>query len=357
MAPILRAIRQQAAADAGRTALSFDGQTCAYGPLADRGARVAAWLAGQGVRPGQVVAPMMGNSAAFVEIAIAVNALGAIYLPVNTRLARPEADWILRHSGALLLIHSGASLLIADDDLAASAPAADVILDAAARRDIAGAFGLSAGAFDAVDLAPGDPFRIMYTSGTTGRPKGVIHTAGNFAWKLLDQIAVLPLGRGDRILVCGPLFHVGGADLPGLGILALGGELHIHRGVDADRILATIAEAGITGLWLAPAMLARLIDHGGVAGGALHWCIGGGERTSERRIRDFERLFPTARCVDSYGMTETCSGNTFIPPAGKSTGSDRSASPCRTSGSVSATTTGGTCRPGRMASSACVAPR
>src|SRR5690606_1065322 len=87
---------------------------------------------------------------------------------------------------------------------------------------------------------PDDLFRLMYTSGTTDRHKGVMHTYGNFYWKNADHVVALVLTARDRLLVTGPLYHVGAFDLPGLAVLWAGGTLCIHREFDAAAALGAI---------------------------------------------------------------------------------------------------------------------
>jgi fatty-acyl-CoA synthase len=157
----------------------------------------------------------------------------------------------------------------------------------------------------------------MYTSGTTDRPKGVMHSYQNWYWKTLDHVVALGLGRDDRLLVVGPLYHVGAFDLPGLAVLTTGGTLIVLREFDPDAALAAIAAERVSGAWMAPVMLNRLLAHpdrGRHDLSSLRWMIGGGERTPEERIREFRSLFPSARYVDAYGLTETCSGDTLMDP-------------------------------------------
>ena len=75
---------------------------------------------------------------------------------------------------------------------------------------------------------PDDLFRLMYTSGTTDRPKGVMHTYSNLYWKNADHVVALGLNGGDKLLVTGPLYHVGAFDLPGVG-RAVGWRHDVHR--------------------------------------------------------------------------------------------------------------------------------
>jgi fatty-acyl-CoA synthase len=164
-------------------------------------------------------------------------------------------------------------------------------------------------------VRPGDLFRLIYTSGTTDRPKGVMHTYSNFYWKSADHVVALGLGAADKLLVAGPLYHVGAFDLPGLAVLWVGGTLSILRDFTADRALATIATDRLTGAWLAPVMLGGILAHPERAGydlESLRWVVGGGERTPEARIRAFSQVFTGGRYVDAYGLTESCSGDTMM---------------------------------------------
>jgi fatty-acyl-CoA synthase len=161
---------------------------------------------------------------------------------------------------------------------------------------------------------PGDLFRLMYTSGTTDRPKGVMHSYENYHWKCLDHITTLGLSADDRLLVVGPLYHVGAFDLPGLALFTVGGMLAVQREFDAERALLLIDQENLTGAWMAPVMLNRALALGRRECdlSSLRWLIGGGERTPEDRIRQFGSLFPKARYIDGYGLTETCSGDTLM---------------------------------------------
>jgi acyl-CoA synthetase (AMP-forming)/AMP-acid ligase II len=162
---------------------------------------------------------------------------------------------------------------------------------------------------------PDDLFRLMYTSGTTDRPKGVMHTYANFYWKCADHVLSLGLGHENRLLVTGPLYHVGAFDLPGIAVLWVGGMLYVHRDFDPAQVLASIEKEKLTGAWLAPVMLSALLtfperQHYDVK--SLAWVIGGGERTPEARIRAFSGYFTGGRYIDAYGLTESCSGDTLM---------------------------------------------
>ncbi len=207
--------------------------------------------------------------------------------------------------------------MFVDAELSTLAPAGhrSVLVDAAAQADSG---VLCSAALPPVAPAyrqPDDLFRLMYTSGTTDRPKGVMHSYDNFYWKCMEHVIALGLSAADRLLVVGPLYHVGAFDLPGVAVLWVGGTLCIHREFDAAAALAAIEAERLTGAWLAPVMLGRLLALEGREKydlSSLKWCIGGGEKTPEARIRAFGELFHHGRYIDAYGLTESCSGDTFM---------------------------------------------
>src|SRR3546814_14336281 len=82
---------------------------------------------------------------------------------------------------------------------------------------------------------PEDLFRLMYTSGTTDRPKGVMHAYSNLYWKCMDHVVDLQLTRDDRLCVVGPLYHVGAFDLPGIAVLWVGGSIPLLRERSEER--------------------------------------------------------------------------------------------------------------------------
>lgn len=289
-------------------ALLYDGRRLSYAQLLTRVETVAGLLQRRGIRPGQVVALLMKNSAAFIELSLAVSHVGAVLLPINYRLGAEEVAYILRHSEA--------ALLFVDKELReAAADFAGIVEVSEAAQSDSTLLALGVEPCRASHPSrPGDLFRLMYTSGTTDRPKGVMHSYENYHWKCLDHIAALGLSANDRLLVVGPLYHVGAFDLPGLAVFTVGGMLAVQREFDAETALMLIDQERLTGAWMAPVMLNRslAVGRGERDLSSLRWLIGGGERTPEDRIRQFGSLFPRARYIDGYGLTETCSGDTLM---------------------------------------------
>ncbi|WP_445221106.1 AMP-binding protein [Bradyrhizobium sp. Pa8] len=290
-----------------RPALKYRGEEISYADFDARIRQAAGWLAAQGIDAGDVVAVLMKNSAAFLELVFAASHLGAVFLPINFRLSRDEVGYIAGNAGA--------RLLIVDEELAANAAGAKVVvLNEAAQQRITHLAGEIAPAPMHV-RAPSDLMRLMYTSGTTDRPKGVMLTYDNFYWKSADQTIALGIGAETRLLVVGPLYHVGALDLPGIAVLWHGGFIRIERNFEPETAIAAIAEDKLNAAWFAPVMTTAMLTcpaRHRYDVSSLRWAIGGGEKTPELRIRAFSEFFHNARYIDAYGLTETVGGDTFM---------------------------------------------
>jgi fatty-acyl-CoA synthase len=293
-----------------RCALKYRSEEISYAAFNRRVQIVGGWLASRDIGADDVVAVLMKNSAGFLDIAFAISHIGAVFLPINYRLASDEIAYIVENAGA--------RLLIADEELGASAAgrAPVVLVDAAAQSD-ATRLAPDASPAMAHPRRPSDLMRLMYTSGTTDRPKGVMLTYENIYWKSADHVLALGLSRDTRLLVVGPLYHVGALDLPGIAVLWQGGMLSIQRDFDAAQCLAAIEADRLDSAWLAPVMTTSLLtcpERERYDVSSLRWAIGGGEKTPEARIRAFSQYFTNARYIDAYGLTETCGGDTFMEP-------------------------------------------
>jgi fatty-acyl-CoA synthase len=291
-----------------RVALRYRSEEISYAAFDARIRHLGGWLISRGVKPGDVVAVLMKNSAAFLELVFATSHIGAVFLPINYRLSADEVGYIVGNSGA--------KILIADEELAdiAAGGAPVVLLDEPAQ---------STATRLAADIEPApmhvrqprDLMRLMYTSGTTDRPKGVMLSYENIYWKSADQTLALGLNAETRLLVVGPLYHVGALDLPGIAVLWHGGMLSVHRNFEPEAALAAIEAEKLNAAWFAPVMTTAILtcptrENHDVS--SLRWAIGGGEKTPEGRIRAFSQFFSNARYIDGYGLTESCGGDTLM---------------------------------------------
>ncbi|SHV23021.1 acyl-CoA synthetase (AMP-forming)/AMP-acid ligase II [Mycobacteroides abscessus subsp. abscessus] len=298
--------------NAGRTALISNGEHITYADLDRRTNQLAAALIALGVRKGDRVAVLLVNSAEFIEVLLGCAKIGAITVPLNVRLAAPEIGYILADSGA--------DVLIFHEPLAAQATTA--VTESRARvRHIVRAGGvpatgelsyddlISGGTLDAIngDVEGRDPAFIMYTSGTTGRPKGAILTHDNLLWNAINVLGTDIGVRGDDVTAAvAPMFHIGGLGVHTLPLLYVGGTSVIIPAFDPRATLQAMADHQVTIQFMVPAMWAALMkvpDFDSFDLSALRFAMGGGSPVPLTVI-DFmrERGVPF---TEGFGMTET----------------------------------------------------
>jgi acyl-CoA synthetase (AMP-forming)/AMP-acid ligase II len=296
----------------------FGDEVVTYAEMAGRSAALAAGLHAGGVGAGDVVGLLSYNCTEFLETIFAANHLGAIAMPINWRLAAPEVRYILEHSGARVLVCDESLVELANDATKGiEATLVRACVAAAAPSGWTPVAELRVGA-DIPPPAPAagdDLHRLMYTSGTTGRPKGVMITHANLAWKNLAHIVEFGITGADLGLACGPLYHVGALDLTTTTLIAAGGTTILHRAFDAAAVVDELERSRVTTVWLAPAMVNAImslpdIDERDLS--SVRLVIGGGEKMPIPLIERLQRTFPSAWFADAYGLTETVSGDTFL---------------------------------------------
>ncbi|GGM17946.1 fatty-acyl-CoA synthase [Streptomyces fumigatiscleroticus] len=240
-----------------RVAVVHEGRTWTYRDLHERVLRLAHALRALGTGRGDRVAYLGPNHPAFLETLFAAGALGAVFVPLNTRLTAPELAHNLSDSGSTVLLHS-------PDRAEAARTAAE---EAGVRHRIAlagpddgGALGyeeILAGA-ETGDLdetvAPEDPCMIMYTSGTTGRPKGAVLSHANITWNSINVLVDIDLAGDEVTLVAAPLFHTAGLNMTCLPTLLKGGRVVLVGAFDAEHVLELIESQRVTYMFGVPTM-------------------------------------------------------------------------------------------------------
>jgi O-succinylbenzoic acid--CoA ligase len=250
--PLAQALAHRARTQPDAAALVWRDETISFAQLAARAERVARGLVARGVAPGDRVAALLPNAPAFVELWHATIACGAILVPVNTRLTAPEIALLLDDAAAALLLHG-------EGDLATRAEAACGLLGARApSRALAGnAIGRDAAALP----RPSDPdpvVAIVYTSGTSGRAKGALLGARNFAASAAASRERLGVRAGDRWLAPLPLFHVGSLAILARSALE-GVTAVVHERFDPEAVAAALDGGDLRFASLVPAMLERVL--------------------------------------------------------------------------------------------------
>ncbi|MGY2076640.1 acyl-CoA synthetase [Blastococcus sp. SYSU DS0828] len=305
-----------------RDAIWFDGATTTHAGFAHRVRRTAGALAGLGVRGGDRVAWTGGNHPSALETLYACGQLGAIWVPVNARLAPPEAEYVLTHSGASVVVHGPDHGSLADalrdrlpdvrhwvaaepptDGGARSLPYEDLLAEADA---------------DARDepVTLDDPCLIMYTSGTTGRPKGAVLTHGNMTWNAVNQLLGFDFDQHERTLALAPLFHIGGLNGTVNPTLLRGGCAVVVRRFDPAETLRVIEEQRINSFFAVPTMLdamARLPEFGTRDLSALRTIGAAGAAVPLPTLRTW--LDRGVTMQQAYGMTEAAPGCTVLDSA------------------------------------------
>jgi acyl-CoA synthetase (AMP-forming)/AMP-acid ligase II len=297
----------------------FGDEVVTYGEMATRCAALAGGLHDRGVGAGAVVGLLSYNCTEFLETIFAANYLGAIAMPINWRLAAPEVRYILDHSEARALVCDEALLDLANE--ATKGVEATTLLRACVSGSGVEGWTRLADLRAASNVPPpapaagGDVHRLMYTSGTTGRPKGVMITHANLAWKNLAHLVEFGVTSADVGLACGPLYHVGALDLTTTTMIAAGATTILHRVFEASDVVDEIERSRVTTVWLAPAMVNAIMGLPDVEQrdlSSVRLVINGGEKMPIPLIERLQRTFPSAWFADAYGLTETVSGDTFL---------------------------------------------
>ncbi len=293
----------------GGLALVQGDRRLTYGKLAARVDRLAAGFRALGVQPGDRVAYLGPNDIATFETLFATAHLGAVFVPLNTRLAAPEIAYLLEDSGAKVLVHG---------------PEHAAVVAQTAPHDRGVAHVLTG--LDAVPVAASpvdepvtldDPCLILYTSGTTGLPKGAVLTHGNLTWNTVNQLAHFDLASTDVALCVAPLFHVTGLGQVTMPTFFKGGTVVVAPKFDAEWMLRSIGRLSITGCSAVPTMLQMMCDHPSWDGAdlsSLRLVVYGGSPVAERVAKRW--LARGLRVLQGYGMTEAAPGVFMALPDG-----------------------------------------
>jgi fatty-acyl-CoA synthase len=291
------------------TALVQGSRRVSYRQLEQRSAALAGALAEDGVTAGDRVGYLGLNDIATFETLFAAARLGAIFVPINTRLAAPEVAYLLGDCAPAALV-VGPEL----EPVFAQAHDGQVPCVIYTGTSHERSYELAVSAHEGAPAAPAgvaldDPALILYTSGTTGRPKGAVLSHGNLTWNTINQLAHFPVSDHDVSLCAAPLFHVLGLGQITLPVLLAGGTVVVMPRFDPGMFLAAIAAERATMFPLAPTMMQMLCEHPGWAGTDLSSvrCVPyGGSPVIERVAQAW--LDRGIQVLQGYGMTEASPG-------------------------------------------------
>lgn len=314
----------------GRTALISAAGEVAYHDLADRIDRLADALARRGVGKGDRVAYLGDNHPAFLEALFATTLLGGIFVPVNTRLAPPEVRYALQDSGSRILVHSALlsglavggctgtevthRIVVTESGAPGGAPA-PVEDGSVVVEDLEQVIAAGSPEHVDADVALDDPALILYTSGTTGHPKGALLSHGNITWNCLNVLVDYDVTGRDVALMISPMFHAASLSMGVLPALLKGATIVLEPQFDAGRVLRLVEQYRITNLSGVPTTYQLICEHPAWPGtdlSSLRNLTCGGSAVPLRVINAYE-----ARGLafsGGYGMTETAPGATSLQP-------------------------------------------
>ena len=275
------------------------GRSLSYAQLDHRACQAAALMAAQGIGEGDPVAILCRNRIAFFEILFGCAKLGAIMVPLNWRMPPDELDQLIEDAEPALLFYG------AEDEAAArqlTAASAMIALDDEYERLIEEA---PLRAFRAQWPADG-VWYLLYTSGTTGQPKGVIYTFRMALANYINIRSAIDLRMDDATPNFMPLFHTAGINLHSLPTLIAGGRVIVLPGFDEEALVALLEQRRLDTFFAVPTVYQALLDHPRFASAPLdhvrHWGCGGAA-LPDILVERYKHL--GIRVCNGMGMTET----------------------------------------------------
>jgi HIP---CoA ligase len=313
-----------AAADrfGGRIAIEDGPTALTYGELFEQARSFGAALVEVGIEPGDRVAIWVFNSVEWVIALLGLSMAGAVLVPINTRFKGAEAADILARSGARALVTVTDFLGTDYVDLLASTEVdlpdlATIVVARGHTPDGARSWAdFLAHATDTgrsvVDrrrlvLGPEDPSDILFTSGTTGLPKGVIMTHGRTLCVATDWVEMTGLRADDRYLMVNPYFHMFGLKAGILACVASGATMLPEPVFDVDRVLARVERERVTVLPGSPTIYQAILDHparGSYELSSLRVAVTGAADIPVELVRRMDQELPFSIIVTGYGLTE-----------------------------------------------------
>ena len=303
-----------------RTAVIEGGQRCSYQALNEHSIRLAGAMLNSGLMRGDHVAILAANSIFYVETYFAAIRAGLVAILINTRLAPPEMVYILNNSESKALFYDcecEKTVSTIRDDLETtkifvssreSMSSNDIEFTTFIRTNVSGSLSEK--------TTEDHPCQIVYTSGTTGRPKGAVITHGNILWNFFNTI----LAREDRpnqtSIIIGPLFHVAAMNNQLTIQIGMGGTSVLMRKFDPEEVLRTIQEEKVSFIVTPPAIYNLLMQHPEATRydtSSVIRASSGADKLLMETKRKISEFFPNVKEVmPAYGLTEATSTVTVL---------------------------------------------
>ena len=315
-------LARRARKEPNERALRFEGVDRSVGELDERVTRLANALAARGVVKGDRVATLGYNALEIIETYLAASRLGAICVPINFRLVADEITYIAGDSGAKALVVDERLAEIAGQ-VRAVVPALKTCLVVAADASPAGP---GAEVYEAVlaeastvppniDVPESDPAFIMYTSGTTGRPKGAVLSHWNLLANTFNTISIMGISSGETFLSGLPLFHIGGLNLLSPQLLLGGTTVILATGdFSAEKVVDLLEAEQVTGCYFVPTQWQQICAVPGIKDRKfkLRRIMWGASVAPPSVLKAMEETFPGVPTYNCFGQTEMSSLTTVL---------------------------------------------
>ncbi|WP_082176407.1 malonate--CoA ligase [Pseudaestuariivita atlantica] len=277
-----------------------DGATVTYGAFHDGAARIAALLAAEGVQPGDRVAAQVSKSLTALQLYVGTVMAGGVFLPLNTGYTSAELQHFITDADPRVFVCDPD----AKADIAALTPASLMTLNASGGGSLADGAAAQPAGFDPVPRGPDDLAAILYTSGTTGKPKGAMLSHGNLADNARTLAEYWRFTADDVLIHALPIFHTHGLFVATNVTLVAGGQMIFQPGFDAQAILDALPHA--TALMGVPTFYTRLLQQDGLAEAArgMRLFVSGSAPLLAETHVQWEAA-TGHRILERYGMTET----------------------------------------------------
>ena len=300
--------------------LAFEGERVTYGELVDRIKRLASGLRDQGIQAGDRVAILQTNCTQYIEAYYATATLGATFVPLNYRAKPPELEYMITAANTKILI-IGDRYVDVVNQLKPSLSCVEKYVTIETRRDDMLHYDdlIEQGSPDIeeAEVEEDDLSILMYTSGTTSLPKGVMLTYGGFTNYVIGTVEMADGTPRGTSLLCAPLYHIAGT-MNIMTALWNGRKIAVLRQFDTKEWLTTVQSEHVTHAFVVPTMLKQLIDHPDFSQydlSSLENLSYGGAPMAFPVIRKAIDLFPDSTgFVNAFGQTETNSTLTVLGP-------------------------------------------
>lgn len=293
---------------------SFKGRETSYEKLFEQAKRLAGYFQSKGYKQEDIIAVYLINSDYFLTCYYACQLGGFTILPINTKLTAPEVNYIFSHSEAKALIYDTRLQSILDD-IPETLNSFDDLLYLGEKDTLLTVFNDESLLFNEVKVDANTTTVIFYTSGTTGKPKGVMLSAANVRATAKLYGEALELNSEDRMQIVAPLFHCAASHVFSIPVIYAGGTVVIEEGFSPEQTMETLEQEKITVFFGVPAMYSILLNSAKMETlrlPNLRLFTYGASPMPFELIRKTKAMFPEVKVQNIYGQTENSPAATTL---------------------------------------------